>query len=178
MFKEKWESERLLFEPFKLNEAQVAKNIFSANSHLVNVDPTFREWPLSEYESLINKDLEPKDLSTPQAFILRKIVEKEGDVVGYLQLELNAPANEQCWIPMLVLSPNKQGLGYGTEILRSIVDLLSTYDRFNLLQLNVYAENKDSFRFWYNGGFNKIVAFEKEHENGREYNCLVLSRMI
>ena len=50
-----WESNNLVFAEFSSDEAQLAKSIFDSNLNVKAMDPTFRDWPLTEYEKLITE---------------------------------------------------------------------------------------------------------------------------
>lgn len=173
-----WKSDRLLFQPFEISEAEVAKDIFDSNNKLVSNDPTFCVWPLSEFETLIQRDLEKQVGNDECSFYLRKIINHNDETVGYFQLELNAPSAGICWLPMLVFKPDYQSSGYGKEVVNSILMELRKQNQFSHIKLNVYAENVNAFRFWFNNGFSDIEDFMKENQFGKDYNCLILSRKI
>ncbi|MCR9806955.1 hypothetical protein [Vibrio parahaemolyticus] len=78
-----WESKNLDFTEFSSDEAQLAKSIFDSNLNVKAMDPTFRDWPLSEYEKLIAKSNKSKLPDEQGAFYLRKISTKKGQVVTY-----------------------------------------------------------------------------------------------
>ncbi|MDK9776545.1 MULTISPECIES: N-acetyltransferase [Vibrio] len=174
-----WESKNLIFSTFNTTQAELAKSLFASNHPKVAQDHTFRDWPICEYEALISKSAllkRPEDL---EAFYLRKISTKEGDAIGYIQLELNFPEKECLWIPMLCLTPKYQGRGLGKEIVDSTLAVALEYAPFDKAMLNVYVENIDAFRFWFKQGFNQIEQFDDtEHELGRDYHCIVLSKGI
>lgn len=80
---------------------------------------------------------------------------------------------------MLCLIPDYQCRGLGKEIVDSVLDVALEYASFNKAMLNAYVENTDAFRFWFKQGFNHIEQFDDaEHELGREYHCIVLSKGI
>lgn len=178
MLKRKWHSENLIFSEFSSDEAQLSKSIFDSNLSVKAVDPTFQEWPLSEFAKLIDKSSVHKLPDEREAFYLRKISTREGDIVGYVQLEFNAPNTETLWLPMLIILPEYQRSGHGAEIVTSVIEMACSYTSVKRVGLNVYAENIQAFRFWYKQGFTQIRAFEQETEHGKEYNCLVLYREL
>lgn len=178
MLDQYWESENLIFSEFSSVEAQHAKSIFDSNLKLKEYDPTFREWPLSEYDKLINESAQEKTPNELQAFYLRKISTLDGEAIGYIQLEINAPGKDTLWIPMLTILPHFQRKGFGSEIINSTIDTVRNYTSINHVGLNVYAENIKAFRFWYRQGFTDIRAFEPEKEFGQEYHCLALFKSL
>ncbi|CCN38283.1 putative Acyl-CoA N-acyltransferase [Vibrio nigripulchritudo SO65] len=176
MFYHQWESQNLVYSEFKDDEMLLAKSLFDKNACCQNVDPTFQVWPESEYLALIQKSAATKTAEDAEAFYLRKISTKSGEVIGYIQFEFNAPKHGTLWIPMLTISPEFQAKGYGVEIVESAIAQACRYMPIKEVGLNVYAENVRAFRFWYKQGFKEIRAFEPEMELGKEYHCLVLYR--
>ncbi|TOG86451.1 spermidine acetyltransferase [Vibrio parahaemolyticus] len=173
-----WESNNLVFSEFSSNEAQLAKSIFDSNLNVKAMDPTFRDWPLNEYEKLIAESNKSKLPNEQGAFYLRKISIKKGQVVGYIQMEFHAPSFGTLWLPMLTILPSFKGKGLGSEIVSSVIAVACEYTSLERLGLNVYAENIAAFRFWYRQGFTQIRAFDQETEFDKEYNCLVLYREL
>ncbi|HIF5693415.1 TPA: GNAT family N-acetyltransferase [Vibrio parahaemolyticus] len=173
-----WESKNLVFTEFSSNEAQLAKSIFDSNLNVKAMDPTFRDWPLNEYEKLIAESNKSKLPNEQGAFYLRKISIKKGQVVGYIQMEFHAPSFGTLWLPMLTILPSFKGKGLGSEIVSSVIAVACEYTSLERLGLNVYAENIAAFRFWYRQGFTQIRAFDQETEFDKEYNCLVLYREL
>ena len=173
-----WESNNLVFTEFLSDEAQLAKSIFDSNLNVKAMDPTFREWPLTEYEKLISESSKLKLPDEQGAFYLRKISTKNGQVVGYIQMEFHAPSFGTLWLPMLTILPSFKGKGLGSEIVSSAIAVACEYTNLQRLGLNIYAENIAAFRFWYRQGFTQIRAFDQETEFDKEYNCLVLYREL
>ncbi|HHX8301638.1 TPA: GNAT family N-acetyltransferase [Vibrio diabolicus] len=173
-----WESKNLVFTEFSRDDAQLAKSIFDSNLNVKAMDPTFRDWPLTEYEKLIAESNKSKLPDDKGAFYLRKISTKKGQVVGYIQMEFHAPSFGTLWLPMLTILPSFKGKGLGSEIVSSVIAVACEYTNLQRLGLNVYAENVAAFRFWYRQGFTQIRAFDQETEFDKEYNCLVLYREL
>lgn len=173
-----WESKNLVFTEFSRDEAQLAKSIFDSNLNVKAMDPTFRDWPLTEYEKLIAESNKSKLPDDKGAFYLRKISTKKGQVVGYIQMEFHAPSFGTLWLPMLTILPSFKGKDLGSEIVSSVIAVACEYTNLQRLGLNVYAENVAAFRFWYRQGFTQIRAFDQETEFDKEYNCLVLYREL
>ncbi|MBT0082683.1 GNAT family N-acetyltransferase [Vibrio alginolyticus] len=173
-----WESKNLVFTEFSSDEAQLAKSIFDSNLNVKAMDPTFRDWPLNEYEKLIAESNKSKLPNEQGAFYLRKISTKKGQVVGYIQMEFHAPSFGTLWLPMLTILPSFKGKGLGSEIVSSVIAVACEYTSLERLGLNVYTENIAAFRFWYRQGFTQIRAFDQETEFDKEYNCLVLYREL
>ncbi|MFW1322636.1 GNAT family N-acetyltransferase [Vibrio parahaemolyticus] len=173
-----WESKNLVFTEFSSDEAQLAKSIFDSNLNVKSMDPTFRDWPLNEYEKLIAESKKSKLPNEQGTFYLRKISTKKGQVVGYIQMEFHAPSFGTLWLPMLTILPSFKGKGLGSEIVSSVIAVACEYTSLERLGLNVYAENIAAFRFWYRQGFTQIRAFDQETEFDKEYNCLVLYREL
>ncbi|TOO97619.1 spermidine acetyltransferase, partial [Vibrio parahaemolyticus] len=94
-----WESKNLVFTEFSSDEAELAKSIFDSNLNVKVMDPTFREWSITEYEKLIAESNKSKLYDEQGAFYLRKISTKKGQVVGYIQMEFHAPSTGTLWLP-------------------------------------------------------------------------------
>lgn len=178
MLKRHWTSENLVFSEFSIEEVRLAKSIFDSNSNVKALDPTFREWPETEYRKLVIESNRSKSPDDQEAFYLRKICSNTGEVVGYVQLDIHAPTNGTLWLSMLTILPCFKGRGIGSEIVSSVIAEACTYTNIERVGLNVYAENIPAFRFWYKQGFTQIKAFEPEEELGKVYNCLVLYREL
>ncbi|TOM47872.1 spermidine acetyltransferase, partial [Vibrio parahaemolyticus] len=115
-----WESKNLVFTEFSSDEAELAKSIFDSNLNVKAMDPTFREWSITEYEKLIAESNKSKLSDEQGAFYLRKISTKKGHVVGYVQMEFHAPSTGTLWLPMLTILPSFKGKGLGSEIVSSV----------------------------------------------------------
>ncbi|RXJ72790.1 spermidine acetyltransferase [Veronia nyctiphanis] len=178
MLKKQWTSANLMFSEFEKSEADLAKSLFDQNREMVDVDPTFREWPLGEYDELISKSHEEKTPLTKEGFYLRKISTKDNVPIGYVQIEVNAPKPGVFFIPMLSIVPEYQGKNVGREVVESVIDTVTQYAEFTHVALNVYAENMAAFRFWYQQGFTQIKGFFPEFELGKKYHCLLLEKAL
>ncbi|MGF1689328.1 GNAT family N-acetyltransferase, partial [Photobacterium japonica] len=108
-----WESESLVFSDFSVEESALAKSIFDSNRSVKDRDPTFREWPIKEFESLIHASAKTCSPTEKGAFYLKKISTKQGEVIGYIQLEINVPDQNTLWLPMLSILPKYQNSGLG-----------------------------------------------------------------
>tara|TARA_R110002072_G_scaffold46082_6_gene127900 strand:+ start:4595 stop:5173 length:579 start_codon:yes stop_codon:yes gene_type:complete len=175
---EHWRSERLVFRAFAATEASIARGIFNAGAHLRDRDPTFGEYDLQEFEQLIDRDQTHVQRNGEPRFYLRAIIDaNDNSVVGYVQIEIDAPEQGHSWIPMLVLKPSDQGRGIGREVARSIAFQLEALGIVDV-GLNVYAENPAAVRFWFRCGFREILDVELEEQHGKNYTCLTLRRKL
>ncbi|WP_272166194.1 hypothetical protein [Vibrio diabolicus] len=73
-----WESKNLVFTELSSDEAELAKSIFDSNLNVKAMDPTFRDWSITEYEKLIAESNKLKLPDEHGAFYLRKISTKKG----------------------------------------------------------------------------------------------------
>ncbi|GLR04416.1 spermidine acetyltransferase [Vibrio hyugaensis] len=178
MLAKEWKSENLLFSAFNINESSLAKSIFDSNLPVQAFDPTFKDWSLGEYEKLIGSSDQASSCREVGAFYFRKISTQDGTIIGYIQLELNAPHLHTLWVPMLCILPQYQQRGFGAEIIESTINEARSCADIQRVGLNVYAENIKAFRFWFKQGFTQLKAFEPEFEFGKEYNSLVLYREL
>ena len=173
-----WTTNRLVISTFREDEAASMKRLFEANANLFPVDPTFKAYPLNEYHELIGRNGGEVAGNPRSVFVLRKILNQEGRLVGYFQLEIHSPEENSAWIPMLVFHPNHQRQGYGQEVIASLVSLLRKSGELSQIRLNVYAANLPAFEFWVRNGFSNIVWWNREVVNDREYHCIVLSNSL
>ena len=172
-----WQSNNLRYTRFSPEEASQAKAVFDANQDLRERDPTFAVYPIDEFVQLIGRDRTDTPGDSP-LFYLRRIETLGRVLAGYLQVEIDAPQAGSCWLPMLVLRPEYQSIGYGRETVQSLISELRTIDHLESIGLNVYAENPVALRFWFQNGFTKIVGVDLETAHGRPYTCITLTRTI
>lgn len=172
-----WQSNNLRYTRFSPEEASQAKAVFDSNQNLKEKDPTFAVYPIDEFVQLIGRDRTdtPGDSSL---FYLRKIETLGGVLAGYFQVEIHAPEAGSCWLPMLVLRPEYQSIGYGRETVQSLISELHKIDHLERIGLNVYAENPSALRFWFQNGFTEIIGVDLETAHGRDYTCITLTRRI
>ncbi len=176
-FPESWQSSRLSFEPFLESEVELMQGIFESHKNLRHLDPTFIEYSIQQYQDLIAADQTGVQCLRESTFFLRKIVEKStAEVVGYLQVELNAPSTGWAWVPMLVIIPEKQRLGFGKESVQAMISEINRTISPARIGLNVYASNISAFRFWFEMGFREISSWEIETVGKQRFDCLVLVR--
>lgn len=79
---------------------------------------------------------------------------------------------------MLVLLPDRQSHGYGSEVVEGVLSKLSTNPDLSTIGLNVYAENPKGLRFWHLCGFNDLIGVDLEQHLDRTYTCITLQRPI
>lgn len=181
MLKDIWTSKLLKYSSFLLSEAVEAKRIFDANHNLIDCDPIFDIYPLQEFIDLIGRDcthVDPTDKSMFSMFFIRKITDFDNNILGYFQVEINAPVTGECWLPMLVFNSEGQSSGYGKEVVESLITELAKFPALKSIGLNVYAENPRALRFWYRNGFDSIVGIDAESARGKNYNCITLKRNL
>lgn len=178
MLPDNWYSKRLLFNQFRASEAALAQKIYNANAHLRSRDPHFGEYPLSEFSELIQKDETVSGQQETQ-FFLRCVRDRESsEALGYFQFELNAPQKGQGWLPMFVLHPGAQRMGYGAEAINSLLEIVGELNCVNMIGLNVYAENPVALQFWFRQGWREILGVDFETLEGESYTCITLARQI
>ncbi|MBL4680998.1 MAG: GNAT family N-acetyltransferase [Pseudomonadales bacterium] len=175
MIPSSWQSENLDFSLFEDKDVQEVQRIFEANNALGDSDPTFRSYPLKEYQALIDRDVTNSENLDKPSFYLRKI-SKQGVSVGYVQIELDTPEQGKCWLPMLVLIPTEQSGGLGREIVSSVLWQIEANEKYTSIGLNVYAENPKALMFWFKNGFTKISGVDHEVTNYKSYTCITLWR--
>ena len=177
MLPESWRSSRLRFAAFEPGDADLAKSIYDESAYLKDKDPHFGEYPLSEFQSLIDRDCSGAPREGGALFFMRCIFDaKSNRPLGYLQFELDAPEHRQSWLPMFVLRQEAQGKGVGKEAVESLIATAFGVGNLDSIGLNVYAENRRALRFWFLCGWKEILGIDIEELEGQEYTCVTLLR--
>jgi len=170
-----WQTQRLEFSAFQQSDAEVAKTIYDGNSHLKKHDPHFGDYPLSNFQSLIESDCTGASRDGKRLFFMRCIIDIESKVpLGYFQFELDTPEYGQCWILMFVLGADAQARGIGKETVEAIIAKTKEIGDIASIGLNVYAENRRALEFWSNRGWRELYGVDLEEINGKHFTCLTL----
>lgn len=173
-----WSTERLVLSTFSIGDIESMRYVFESNQHLKDLDPTFGEYADDTYRSLIQRDGNASEKLTSATFFLRKISNAQGHLVGYIQIELDAPKEGGVWIPMMVFHPDYQGCGFGKEVFDSLEAVILALRAYSEIGLNVYAKNLAAFEFWFRRGFSEIVWWSNDAHYEQEYQCLVLRKKL
>ncbi len=82
------------------------------------------------------------------------------ECIAVLDLYLGYPDEETAWIGLLMIRKDLQGLSYGSEILRDILDYL-TECGFTWVSLAYFKDNKQAEKFWQRNWFVPKHRIEK-----------------
>lgn len=157
----------IYLQPFKPAEASLAKKLFDQHLHLGKFDPTFCEWPITEYQALIDRSGTTDEQGITYEFY--KLADQAGVAVGYVQLEKNAPSAGVLWIAMLIVSPQYQGLGKASKAMAHIIAEAKAAQYYSIM-LNIYRENVKAVKFWQTFGFELFQTSEPEETNGHLFH--------
>lgn len=78
------------------------------------------------------------------------------------------PNNETYWIGLFILDINYQGLGIGTKIMNTFIELSDKN-----IQLGCLSNNKEGLAFWSKFGFKEI---RKAHNKEKDWNIIVMEK--
>jgi GNAT superfamily N-acetyltransferase len=78
-----------------------------------------------------------------------------GELIGYLELFRNYPAEGEWWIGLLMLDPKVRGQGLGGEIYQSARTWAAEQGAHSIL-LGVLEEEHAAERFWQRQGFSEL----------------------
>jgi GNAT superfamily N-acetyltransferase len=174
-----WQTNRLEFTTFQRSEAVVAKTIYDGNSNLRKFDPHFGEYPLCNFQKLIENDCTGAPRNGNPLFFMRCISDIETKTpLGYFQFELDAAGLGQCWIPMFVLSPEAQEKGIGKEAVEGIIAKAKEIGDITSIGMNVYAENRRALKFWFHCGWRELLGIDLEEVDGRSYTRMTLLQRV
>lgn len=157
----------IYLKPFKSSEASLAKKLFDQHLHLEEFDPTFCEWPIAEYQALIDGSGTTDERGITYEFC--KLTDQTGAVIGYVQLEKNAPSAGLLWIAMLIVSPQHQGLGKASKAVKHIIAEAKDA-QFSSIMMNIYRENVKAIKFWQTFGFELFQTAEPEEANNHLFH--------
>lgn len=101
------------------------------------------------------------DTRNPSALRLFLYYDSFNDPVGFGMLTID---NEGRWWGTLAVTPESQNRGYGTEIYRHLISLVS------VLYIEIFADNESSWRAAQNAGFkmedvrDKVIVFSAKRK--------------
>ena len=106
------------------------------------------------------------------------IYSPDAELVGYLELFRNYPAEGEWWIGLLMLEPNARRRGLGSEIVRSASDWAAR-NGAQAIQLAVLENEPVARRFWEWQGFELLRRrpYQSQAEK-TSHTVLVLRRVV
>jgi RimJ/RimL family protein N-acetyltransferase len=83
-----------------------------------------------------------------------------GQIKGYFPIGGN-----HLWVQTLIINKKFIRQGYGTEIFKTTLDLLSKKSKIDKIYLTCYKDNTPGIAFWESLQFNKIENSDRNREN-------------
>jgi len=106
-----------------------------------------------------------------QTIIPFKVSDSTGSPVGYAEIHIREQSAFLCRI--ILGDQESRGKGYGTQLIRLLLDYVSDNINCTLVELNVYEFNKAAIRCYEKAGFSVNPAIKTVREfNGRSWTSL------
>lgn len=106
------------------------------------------------------------------------IYSPDAELVGYLELFRNYPAEGEWWIGLLMIDPKERRRGAGTEIFRSASEWAAEHGA-QAIQLAVLEQDAAAQRFWARQGFELLRKrpYQSQAEK-KAHTVLILRRTL
>lgn len=168
-----WQTERLVVSDGKLTEVAELRDVFNSCHYVVKWDPTFVLVPMDEVHEVVVKSGGPADGET-QFRLQAARVQGEEKIIGYFHLYQRQPRPELAFISMMVMRPDVQGAGYGSELMAGLWPQLQALGWCQRVWLHVYLKNWPALRFWVSQGFDKVIRLEGDKVHDETTQALVM----
>jgi RimJ/RimL family protein N-acetyltransferase len=152
-------SERLLFQPLRLEDAPALLRVHNSNPDFVEatLGPGRRAYLLDEVQDYLREELTAsQDLSRVPAirhhWLLRATC--SDDLVGVAELGFVHPRDQIPWIALLELASWQQGKGLAREAAQHLENLVAVYG-YQRIGLNVLTSNPRALGFWQRLGYQR-----------------------
>jgi RimJ/RimL family protein N-acetyltransferase len=129
--------------------------------------------PTAGADELLAKP-EGKQLSDKHSFGIRA---RTGELIGYIELMRDYPAERQWWIGLLMLDPHSRAQGLGTRIHRAAMDFVGA-NGGTLMQIAVLEQNPAAQRFWQRQGYEEIRRVPYVADTGKQSRLIVMRREL
>ena len=80
-------------------------------------------------------------------------------IIGFLMLLVNPPV---CWISRIIIDEKYQNFGFGTKVIKKIIEEFSRKKRFSVIKAAVDKNNKVAQKFFYGLGFDPVELIDNE----------------
>jgi ribosomal protein S18 acetylase RimI-like enzyme len=180
MLPSRWQTERLSIRDSVLDELPELEAVVAACSYI-------HEWTGYRPEdhpgdslrsALTDGELPPngsKEFHRMQSIRLRD----KGHLIGYLAAYHGWPTAGSFFITYLMIGPQFQGQGYGTELTRAWSDLVLQLGAYTRMRLLAALKNWPALRFWIRAGFDRIVDYRGDERHSPEtFAYLMLEKLL
>lgn len=123
--------------------------------------------PLSERMTL--EDYLNNDLKSPSATIL---AETKGEIVGFINLQLNDPKPNECYINTIVVALEFRKLGIGSELIKRTIKNANKLD-FKNLKTRTWSINDSGIGLYKKFGFETDYIVKNDRINAVDTIYLV-----
>ena len=174
MLSPSWETKGFRICDVQLSEAESIREIFNACSYAEPWDENFAPTDIETSEELVGKSVRGED-----AFRLQTVRNKPGELIGYFHLQHAFPKPDVVWISMVVIHPDHQRKGVGTEVIEGVIRELQCLAKYRAVWLRVYLKNWPALRAWIKLGFGTIIEYRGDEvfsKNG--HASLILERTL
>ena len=163
MLPAQWTTERLLLRNVMAADSPRLLAIFNGNAPIGAWDPTFHPIPQAEMDGLVAASLARRN-TRGDAFQMQALCwglghARAGEIIGYYHLVYGAPQPELVWIGMMVIDPQVQNGGLGSEALAGVGRRLRELATYRAARVEVWLKNWPALRLWAKAGFDRIVKF-------------------
>lgn len=169
-----WQTARLHIADGELDDVPQLMVIFNACSHIGPWDPTFQHYPEETFTELVENSV-AGGMGNGR-FQLQTICQNQ-DIIGYFHCYHHNPHPHTLFISMLVLHPNHQKDGYGTELMVSLAQLAKT-SGYDAIWLDVYLKNWPALRFWIKSGFTTIIDIDGDPQHSATTHASIVVAKI
>jgi GNAT superfamily N-acetyltransferase len=166
-----WATARFWVRDSLPDEASELARLYNSCASLGDVDPTFLGASVEEVAGLVDASARAEGGFRMQTIGLRG----GGERIGYFHVTHRHPRPETVWVSILVLGGAYQGLGYGREVGRGLLDRTSELPWCEEVWLKVYTANHRALRHWVALGFRRIVE-ARAPDGSAGGSSLVLAR--
>ncbi len=145
-------SERLLFQPLRLEDAAALLRVQNSNPDFVEatLGPGRRAYRLAEVEDYLREELTAsQDPSRVPEIRYQWLMRAtgSGDLVGVAELGFVHPRDKIPWIASLELAPWQHGKGLAHEAAQHLENLVPVHG-YQHIELNVLTSNPRALGFW------------------------------
>ncbi len=174
MLSPSWETQGFAICDVQLSVAEAFREIFNAFSYVEPWDETFAPTDIETSDDLVRKSVRGED-----AFRLQTVRNGAGELIGYFHLRHAFPKPDVVWISMVVIHPDHQRKGIGTEVVEGVIRELQCLAKYRAVWLRVYLKNWPALRAWIKLGFRTIVEYRGDEVFSKDgHASLILERTL